>query len=132
VDKLKKQAHAFMILVGDNEYYYWERIYGQENILVIDSTDILPYIQATVIGLTEGIFDLNFVVEYLNSIHLNKSDAIKIQRAVANIPLGAQTLFDNFDKIPTKGSVFTQKSDLWPTDQKNVENEDEASKTKWL
>ncbi|MEI6352825.1 MAG: hypothetical protein WCO35_02730 [Candidatus Nomurabacteria bacterium] len=121
VKALQKQAHAFAILVESPESY-WSKFYGPENVVVIDSTENLPYVQSTLIGLTEGVFGLNDVTEYLKSVGLNKAEAIKIQRAVANIPVGAQTQFENFSKIPKKGSIFANKHDLWPLEITDMEN----------
>jgi hypothetical protein len=50
---------------------------------------------------------------------------------VAHIPLGAQTLFPNFDKIPGKGAVFANKHDLWPVAEDESEPETAAGGT-WL
>lgn len=132
VKALKKQAHAFMILVGNENYSYWEKFYGPEHIVQIESTEYLPYVQATIIGLTEGVFGLSEVPEYLKSNGLNQSEAKKIQHAVANIPIGAQTQLENFAKIPEKGSIFANKHDLWPIDAPDDKKELKKKKSTWL
>ncbi|TSC71395.1 MAG: hypothetical protein G01um101470_635 [Parcubacteria group bacterium Gr01-1014_70] len=46
-------------------------------------------------------------------------EAQAIKRAVMNIPIGAQTVLPNFNKIPLRGTKFAKKGDIWPM----VENE---------
>jgi hypothetical protein len=125
VKELKKHAHAFMILI-DGPHSYWKEFYGDEYIVELETAQYLAYAQATIIGLTEGVFDLTDVPEYLKSNGLNMTEAKKIQRAVANIPIGAQARFENFAKIPEKGSIFANKHDLWPIIGKPEEKKPEA------
>jgi len=130
---LKKQAHVFAIVISshaDSIYDYWTRVYGDDHVILLESTEHLPYVQATLIGLTEGVLDLTDIPEYLKNAGLNPADARKIQRAVVNIPIGAQTEFENFSKIPAKGSIFAQKTDLWPTEH-GAENKVSTGKDTW-
>lgn len=136
VSTLKKQAHAFAIILPHHLYNtreYWRELYGVGHVVEVETTEYLPYVQATLIGLTEGVFGLNDVPEYLKSVGLNQTEARKIQRAVANIPVGAQTQFENFAKLPAKGSVFAKKDDLWPMkDSGKVDKNSEKKKDTWL
>jgi len=134
ISKLKSQAHAFAIVLPhpeDNTLEYWTNLYGTEHVVQVDSTENLPYIQAVLIGLTEGVLGFDDVPEYLENHGLNKTEAKKIQRAVANIPFSAQTHFENFAKMPQKGSIFANKTDLWPVQQSTSSKEADTSKT-WL
>jgi hypothetical protein len=70
--------------------------------------------------LTEGVLDLKTAVEFLQQHKIPKGDANTIVRTVAHIPLGAQTLCDNFNKLPKAGDVFRNKTDLWPMDPSEV------------
>lgn len=133
IKALQKQAHAFMILVGSENYSYWQKYYGPHHVVQIETTQYLPYVQATLVGLTEGVFGLSDVPEYLESVGLNQTEAKKIQRAVANIPIGAQTQFENFAKLPVKRSVFANKHDLWPMVDADVkEKGTDSEKETWL
>lgn len=114
VRELMKHSHAFMVCVGGHFAQYWSRSYGAERVVVIDSTRHLSYVQAVLIGLTEGVFDLQSVPDYLVGVGCSKPLARDIQRAVAGIPIGAQCALPNFDKIPGKGGMFANKRDLWP------------------
>ncbi len=136
VSKLKSQAHAFVILLPstyEDNVDYWTKLYGTEHVVHIETTAYLPYVQATLIGLTEGVFGLSDVPQYLKSNGLNQTEAKKIQRAVANIPIGTQTQFENFAKIPQKGSIFANKHDLWPIDGSTASNgKAKSKKPTWL
>lgn len=135
VSNLKKRAHAFMISVGGNNatYWtqYWTQYYGAERVVVVDSTANLAYVQAALIGLSEGVLDLQSLPGYLRDFGCNEREARDIQRAVAGIPIGAQCALANFDKIPEKGMVFAQKHDLWPIEASSPTAID-SPPTKWL
>lgn len=134
VSTLKKQAHAFAIVLPHDRYNtleYWTDLYGSEHVVQVDNTAYLPYVQATLIGLTEGVFGINDVPQYLENNGLNKTEAKKIQRAVSNIPIGSQTQLENFAKIPVKGSIFASKLDLWPINQDSV-TEPKVKESTWL
>ena len=103
--------------------------------MVLPSVDLLPEVQAAIIGLTEGVLSLQDLEEYLmTEAKLNKSEASSIKRAVAHIPLGAQTLASNFSKIPAKGSIFNKKEDLWPMDTEAAPTSEgkKEGKSQWL
>lgn len=131
VKALKKRAHAFAIMVGEGSAKYWKGYYGDERVVVIATTEHIAYVEAAIIGLTEGVLDLQSVVGFLTETGCSATVAREIQRAVAHIPLGAQTLFPNFDKIPGKGAVFANKHDLWPVAEEESEPETAAGGT-WL
>lgn len=131
VNALKKRAHAFAIMLGRESAGYWRRYYGDERVVVIDTTEHIAYVEAAIIGLTEGVLDLQSVVGFLTETGCSETVAREIQRAVAHIPIGAQTLFPNFDKIPGKGAVFANKHDLWPVAEEEGEPEATAGGT-WL
>lgn len=114
VTELKKRAHAFAIIVGGHSVAYWREYYGEEFVVEINTTEYLAYVEAAIIGLTEGVLDLQSLPKYLRGVGCSAPVAREIQRAVANIPLAAQTKFPNFSKIPAKGTVFAQKRELWP------------------
>jgi hypothetical protein len=135
MSKLKSQAHAFAIVLPNmrqDTLGYWTKLYGTEHVVQVNSTEHLPYIQAILIGLTEGVLDLEHIPEYLENHGLSKTVANKIQRSVANIPFGAQTQFENFAKIPEKGSIFANKTDLWPTEEGTPTDGKKSKKRTWL
>ena len=47
---------------------------------------------------------------------ISRGNAQQIRRAVAHIPIGAQTMLPNFNRIPFAGAKFAKKGDLWPID----------------
>ena len=121
VQDLRKRAHAFLLrVVGRHDSSeaarFWERVFGSERVIVLPQTTLLPQVESAIIGLTEGIVDLQGVVDFLRSNNVSKDDAKSIQRAVAGIPIGAQAVLPNFSKRPKKGDLFRNKTDLWPVD----------------
>ena len=123
VGDLLKISHAFLLAVdmhGDGSHLtgWWKQIYGQDRVVTLPSVELLPVVQAVIIGLTEGNLDLQNLEEYLQEVaNLNAAEARRIQRVVAGIPIGAQAALPNFHKIPMKGARFAKKGDLWPIDE---------------
>ena len=127
---LIQRAHTFFLQVEENTetYNYWKSLYGPERIVKLPggTTKYLPEVEAVIIGLTEGTLTLQTVEEFLTTEDVrgeeflmvkktvSKEAAKQIVRAVAGIPIGAQTALPNFAKIPPIGSVFADKRDLWP------------------
>ena len=117
VQSLLSRSHAFLLQVGEahDTSSFWRPIFGKERIVVLPRVELLPEVRTAIIGLTEGVVDLQGLVEFLmEHAKLKKADAEKIQSAVAKIPLGAQAALPNFKKIPLKGALFAKKGDLWP------------------
>ncbi len=117
VSALKSYWNAFAIIVREQgTATYWRRYYGSENVVCIENTSILPYVEAVIIGLTEGVLSLSDVEAYLVEVGCSRSYTRTLADAVAMIPVGAQTLVPGFDKIPQKGLVYANKGDLWPVE----------------
>jgi hypothetical protein len=117
VNDLKEYWHAFAVIAGNPDYSvksFWEECYGKDRVISIESTLSLPYLEAVLIGLTEGVIHLSGVANYLTSVGCSRDMARDLQRAVANIPTGLQTQEPNFKKIPKRGGVYAKKRDLWP------------------
>lgn len=130
VADLKKNAHAFFLQVGKDldTNYFWTRVFGSEYVVMIPRTEMLPQVKAAIIGLTEGVLDLQSVVDFLEGAEydegsgltrqrkrtMTKAEAQEVKRAIAHIPLRAQANLPNFNKIPLKGALFAKKGDLWP------------------
>lgn len=128
---LLKISHAFVLVVGDEAVSFWQKVYGAERVVVIPEVRLLPEVKAAIIGLTEGTLTLGTVEQFLiKDAHLSAAQAKEIKRAVAGIPIGAQTLCENFDKIPLKGSTFATKEDIWPMSPISEENPSEKSEGK--
>lgn len=141
VQDLLKIAHAFFLQVGNHSdtTRFWTKVFGRERIVILPSTELLPQVQAAIIGLTEGTLELRNVEEFLKSNNTSKDDAKKIVRSVANIPIGAQAALPNFSRRPQKGNFFREKTDLWPIDSSEVsltsspeDSGDSAQGPKWL
>lgn len=121
---LQVNAHAFFLMVGDRSdvKHQWLDLYGADHFIVLPkrTTDYLHYVKAVIIGLTEGVLDLKSSQDFLQE-HGARDVANQIVRSVAHIPLAAQTVFANFDKLPKAGDVFQSKTDLWPIDQSKID-----------
>lgn len=126
VKDLLKIAHAFFLQVGNypDLTAFWAEKFGQERCVVLPDTELLPQVQATIIGLTEGTLDLQQVPDFLRQNNVSKEDAKRIVRSVANIPIGAQAALPNFSRRPKKGDVFREKTDLWPIDPSECPKKD--------
>lgn len=122
VQDLLKRAHAFVLIVGNDEraIKFWTGIYGKERVVILPSTELLPHVKAIIIGLTEGALKLGQVEEFLQKNNINKTDAKRIARSVANIPIGAQAALSNFGKRPQKGDLFKKKTDIWPINKEEI------------
>lgn len=121
VQDLLKRAHAFFLQVDDTPETsrFWTKVFGEDRVVVLPRTELLPQVQAVIIGLTEGTLDLSQVSEFLQTNNVTGEDAKRIARSVANIPLGAQVpLREEILKdhtIPKAGDCYADKTDLWPT-----------------
>lgn len=126
---LIKEAHAFFLQVGDDSgtRRFWVDMFGPERVISLPSVHLLPQVQASIIGLTEGTLDLQSLTDFLKGNGVNEPDARDIARSVINIPIGAQAALPNFGRRPKAGDVFREKTDLWPMDPSEVPALSEAS-----
>lgn len=130
---LLKRAHAFFLQVrrDPETSEFWKEVYGRDRVVVLPSTELLPHVQATIIGLTEGVIDLQSVEGYLQGhCNLDAADARDVMRAVSGIPVGKQTLLPNFGDIPKAGDIFRNKEDAWPIGHPKAEDGDAEPKKK--
>jgi hypothetical protein len=128
VQDLLKRAHAFVLQVYNRSdtTEFWTEVFGRERVIVLPSTQMLPQVQAAVIGLTEGTLDLLQVTDFLRENNISKEDAKRITRSVAGIPIGLQAALPNFSKRPKKGDLFRSKTDIWPIDPSEIDVRAEA------
>ncbi len=122
VDDLLTEAHAFFLQVG-HDYEtraFWLNLFGPERVVTLPSVELLPQVEASIIGLTEGTLDLSSLDDFLRENGVSVRDAQAIVRSVVNIPLEAQMALPNFDRRPKAGDVFREKTDLWPMDPNEV------------
>ena len=139
VRDLLKTAHAFLLVAPNRSggynaetIEYWNGIFGQERVILIPKVELLPEMKATIIGLTEGTLELSTVESFLvEEAKLSQSRAAQIKRAVAGIPIGAQMMLPNFNKIPRIGDIFAKKGDLWPIEDKKTALPNKKSKGIW-
>lgn len=124
VSDLLTRTHTFFLQVGAQEHVtkQWTRIMGEGRVLVLPRTELLPQVISAIIGLTEGVIDLQTIKDFLQNNGVDKTDASKIVRSVAGIEIGAQAMLPGFNEIPRAGDIFAEKTDLWP-----VAHADEAS-----
>ncbi len=119
VESLLSSAHAFVLQVSGHSdaASFWKGLYGRERVVQLPSVDLLPEIQAVIIGLTEGTLNLQSLKPFLKeTAQMGANDADRIVRCVAGIPLGAQTMQPNFKKVFPKGAAFARKGDVFPID----------------
>ena len=110
---LIKRAHAFVLLVGSGAKEWWIEHVGKKHVVVIPNMEYVPYIQAVIVGLTEGTLTLDGIPAFLEKSNMNKDDIKKIADAVVNIPLKAQAKLKNFKKRPKKGDLYAGKPNVW-------------------
>lgn len=125
VQDLLDRAHAFFLELDSrysNMHSFWVDLFGPERVVVLPNIELLPYVQAAIIGLTEGTLDLSGVAEFLKENKVNGSDTSRIIRSVSNIPIGAQAILRaKLDRpLPQKGDLFREKTDLWPVNPDEV------------
>jgi hypothetical protein len=118
VQDLLKQAHAFFLQVGRDSYAtrFWTQLYGPERVVQLPRTELLPQVQATIVGLTEGTLGLSDVRDFLRENNVNSSDADRIVSSVSNIPIGAQVPLREGVRLPQKGDLFRKKPDVFDPD----------------
>lgn len=142
VKALLMRAHAFFLQVGDHPVTrrFWTDVFGADRVVVLPDTRFLPHVQAVIVGLTEGTLGLNDVVDFLTRNDMSASDAKRVAKSVANIPIGAQAALPNYGRRPKAGDLFRTKEDLWPLsaeelaklDIKPATSEPEEGKVDWL
>ena len=146
VKDLQKNAHAFFLHVpgmhiGNKDYSgrkdydeatieQWTALYGKDYVVELpEGTKYLHYVEAVIIGLTEGVLDITTAKTFLTDLGLERHEANMIVRAVRHIPLGAQMLAENFGKLPKKDDIFKTKTDLWPMIPEEIAAAEEAAET---
>ena len=89
----------------------WEGLCGGDSVLVIGSTNQLPKIISSIIGLTEGTLDITDLESYLGS-----DSSYNLINQLSKINIGAQAkLRHNLpNPIPKAGDIFLTKGDIWP------------------
>jgi len=123
VQDLLEQAHAFFLQVENDTWTseLWTKIFGPDRVVVLPSTQLLPQVQAVIIGLTEGTLGLDEVTEFLKTNNVSADNAKRIVRSVANIPIGAQSALPNYGRRPKMGDLFREKTDPWPVNPEEVD-----------
>jgi hypothetical protein len=121
IDKLQERAHAFFLHVpgwqggSDRVHDQWVELYGEDHVVVLPgSTEYLHYVKTIIIGLTEGVLDLQSAVSFLKEHELDQRVAYNIVEAVEHIDLGAQARRPGFNDIPMAGALFREKTDTEP------------------
>jgi hypothetical protein len=117
VEELLKNWNTFYLQVGTNSgtTNWWASMIGRERVILLPRTELIPEVQATIIGLTEGSLDLQNALDFLRDVaKISKRDAEKIVAAVNDIPLRAQADLPNFGKLPAPGSIFASREDIVP------------------
>ncbi len=118
--KALENWHIFYLQVGNRPRiaYWWTKLIGQKRVILLPRTEDIAEVQACVIGLTEGVLDTQSAVEFLKESGVADNEASRIVNAVAGIPIGLQATYPNFGRIPSAGSRFKTREDIWPADSK--------------
>lgn len=132
VEDLLMRAHAFFLLVDgyhrDRAQRFWTDVFGPSRVVRLPRIELLPQVQAIIIGLTEGILELEGVPSFLAESGASMSEVDMIVRSVAGIPIGAQAALRRHIRMPQQGDVFVAKpdvlagSDLWPIGHEDAPN----------
>jgi hypothetical protein len=114
---LLDRAHAFVLLVDGQAQHYWVDQIGKNRVVTLPDTHFLPYVQAAIIGLTEGTLLLDGVADFLKRIgNMSDSQAKRVVETMIDIPIAAQAQLPNFERRPMKGDLFAGKPDVWTDD----------------
>jgi len=137
VRDLLRDTHAFFLQVESSNITreFWTDVFGKDRIVTLPDTELLPQVQASIIGLTEGTLALKQVEKFLTENNVSNDEARQIARSVANIPIGAQVALPNFSRRPRKGDLFKNKTDPWPVNQDEAPesaSEKEPAGPTWL
>lgn len=133
VQDLLKRSHAFFLEVEGwdrRTHDFWTEMFGPERVVVLPRIELLPQVQAIIIGLTEGTLALDGVGEFLQEHKVSSEEIDQIVRSVSNIPIGAQVPLRADIRVPQKGDLFREKPDvftktnLWPIDASEVPESD--------
>lgn len=116
ITDLTDRMHAFFLYAGNDRECrsYWVERYGPQRFICLPDVSLLSQVQATLIGLTEGILGLGDAEAFLLEHQVSTTNARLILDSVANIPLGVQAQAENYARRPKKGDIFRTKEDLWP------------------
>ncbi|MBI4120722.1 MAG: hypothetical protein HY457_00495 [Parcubacteria group bacterium] len=130
--KLLGNWHGFFLQVKTNGYVgkWWSEVLGKERVVQLPRTEDLAEVQACIIGLTEGVLNLQSAVDFLRKAGLSRGEATSIVDACAGIPVGLQTTFPNFEKIPLAGATFASREDIWPIGTKGVSSDAKSKRKK--
>ncbi len=131
VRDLLKRAHAFFLQVGRNRdtNLFWTEVFGDDRIVELPDTEMLPQTQAVIIGLTEGTLSLSDVVDFLRENNVSAQYARAIAASVARIPIGAQAALPNNNRRPKLGDLYKAKTDLWPLTAEELQAFEETGDT---
>ena len=111
--------HVFFLQVGELPPItrWWANILGSDRVVNLPQTEDLAEVQACIIGLTEGVLDLRSAADFLNDSKRNLDQKVassRIVMTIGDIPIGLQTTYSNFNRIPAAGSRFKSREDIWP------------------
>ncbi len=137
VAELYKKTHAFVIICDSRgkTLRSWEALYGKDHVIEIYDTYCLPQIQAAIIGLTEGVLQPIDVEGYLRDHEVNDRNIEAAMPGLLRIKFAAQCGLKEASpyRIPKKGDIFVNKSDLQPTGEVlPTTEEDDGEEAVWL
>ncbi|MDO8526700.1 MAG: hypothetical protein Q7T03_03320 [Deltaproteobacteria bacterium] len=114
--KVLENWHVFFLQVGDLSHVteWWSKLLGRERVIRLPRTEDIAEVQACIIGLTEGVLDMQSAVDFLSESGVKRDKSARIVEAVSNIPVGLQATYPNFKKIPIAGARFKSRDDIWP------------------
>ncbi len=129
VEELKTKVHAYALILRDVRYgdtiSKWRNLYGDNHVVIIDSTMQLPAVISAIIGLSEGTLDIGALKN-----HLGEHSSYELVQQLSNIEIGAQAKLRHAlpYPVPKKGDIFAHKGDLWPI-QSTDENAEVTAQT---
>ncbi|MDP3792354.1 MAG: hypothetical protein Q8Q89_01355 [bacterium] len=111
-----KNWHVFFLQVNQNSNTtsWWIKLLGRDRVIQLPRTEDIAEVQACIIGLTEGVIDMQTAVDFLDASKSDRAKSARIVEAVSDVPIGLQATYPNFNKIPLAGSRFKSRDDIWP------------------
>lgn len=143
VRALQNKTHAYVLVLEDDNYdarEKWSKLYGEDRVIIIPNTEVLPAVISAIIGLTEGTLELTKIEEFLEDANVDGRRISKLSRALSKVKVGEQLklIHETGHELPKAGDIFEKKSDLWPistaeeTSNEESAVEDDGSSMNWL
>jgi len=117
VKKVLEKWHVFYLQVDSIPWTtkWWGNLLGEDRVIKLPTIAMKSEVQACIIGLTEGVLELQNLDEYLiTKAKVSSQVAKTIVNTVSGIQTRAQADLPNFNQIPLAGTQVVNTEDLYP------------------